>query len=89
MPITKSAKKALRQSVRKQERNTVRKEAYKALWKKLEKAVSGGKGDDARHTLSLLYKAIDKAAKLHVIAKNKAARLKSRASKLLAKPNAK
>jgi len=83
MPITKSAKKALRQSERRRERNTQKKDAYRELVKKLEKAVAAGKTDEARAVLPALYKAVDKAAKTHVIAKNKAARLKSRAAKLV------
>jgi small subunit ribosomal protein S20 len=85
MPITKSAKKALRQSIRRGERNTVKKDAYKTLLKKLQKAVQTKKFGDATAALSLFYKSVDKAAKVHAIAKNKASRLKSRASKLLAK----
>jgi len=83
MPITKSAKKALRQSERRRERNTQKKDAYKELVKKIQKAVESGKADEARALLPALYKAVDKAAKTRVIAKNKAARLKSRAAKLV------
>ena len=85
MPITKSAKKALRQSERRRKRNTQKKDAYKELVKKMQKAVEAGKTDDARAMLPALYKAVDKAAKTRVIAKNKAARLKSRAAKLVAR----
>jgi len=84
MPITKSAKKALRQSERRRERNTQKKDVYKELVKKMQKAVEAGKADEARTLLPALYKAVDKAAKTRVIAKNKAARLKSRAAKLIA-----
>ncbi len=83
MPITKSAKKALRQSERRRERNTQKKDAYKELVKKLEKAALAGNTDEARTLLPALYKAVDKAAKTRAIAKNKAAHIKSRAAKLI------
>ncbi len=85
MPITKSAKKALRQSLRRREQNQAKKDAYKAVLKKIEKAAKTGKREEAEALLPALYKAVDKAAKTHVIAKNKASRIKSRASKLIAK----
>lgn len=85
MPITKSAKKALRQSERRRKRNTQKKEAYRELVKKIQKAVDAGKTDEAHTLLPALYKAVDKAAKTHAIAKNKAARLKSRAAKLISR----
>ena len=69
MPITKSAKKALRQSERRRERNTQKKDAYKELVKKIQNAVKSGKTDDAQALLPALYKAVDKAAKTRVIAK--------------------
>ncbi len=83
MPITQSAKKALRQSVRRQVRNRQKKEAYKDLIKEIKKAVVSSK-KQAAALLPKLYKALDKAAKTHVIKKNKAARLKSRLTKLAA-----
>ena len=83
MPITKSAKKALRQSERRRERNTEKKEAYRMLLRKIEKSVSTGKLDGIDAALSAFYKAIDKAAKTRVIATHKASRFKSRAAKLV------
>jgi small subunit ribosomal protein S20 len=76
MPITQSAKKALRQSLRRRAKNLVKKEAYKTAIKNFKKSPSA-------ENLSRLYKALDKAAKTNVIKKNKASRLKSRISKLL------
>lgn len=78
MPITRSAKKALRQSVRRRERNLAKTKAMKEAIKKYKKASSP-------ELLSQVYKQLDKAAKTHVIHKNRAARLKSRLSKLLKK----
>ena len=82
MPITKSAKKALRQTEKRQKQNLLKKEVYKELLKKIEKAASQGKRNDIVALMPALSKAVDKAAKTHVIAKNKAARLKSRVARL-------
>mgnify|MGYP001568344031 CR=1 FL=1 len=76
MPKTKSAKKAFRQSLRRQERNLKNKKALKEVIKKYKKTPSA----DA---LSQVYQKLDKAAKTEIIKKNKAARLKSRLTKLL------
>ncbi len=83
MPITKSAKKALRQSVRRHAKNLKKKEAYKDAIKLVRKLAEEGKKSEAAAKLATLYKALDKAAKTHVIKKNKASRLKSRITKLL------
>ena len=85
MPITSSAKKALRQSLRRRARNLQKKEAYKCLIRDVRKAMAAGKPDEAKKLLPQLYKALDKAAKANVIKKNKAARLKSRLTKLVIK----
>ena len=84
MPITQSAKKALRQSLTRKARNLRRKNNYKNNLKELKNLASAGKNDDAKKLLPKVYKALDKAAKTNVIAKNKAARLKSSAAKMLA-----
>ncbi len=81
MPITKSAKKALRQSHGRNTRNLVKKEAYKNVVKQIKKLKTEGKKEEAVMLLPKLYQALDKAAKTHVIKKNKASRLKSRISK--------
>ena len=80
MPITSSAKKALRQSKGRRARNRAWKEKLKDAVKKaaLEKSLT---------SLSAAYKAIDKSAKKGLIKKNKAARMKSRLAKLLSKPS--
>ncbi len=83
MPITKSAKKALRQSARRKVQNTKRKDAYKGAIKTYKKLVTAKSMDEAKTKLSLAYKALDKAAKTGAIKKNKAARLKSRLTGLL------
>jgi small subunit ribosomal protein S20 len=78
MPITKSAKKALRGSLRKKVFNNRRKEAMKSAIKETKKLTAGGKAKDALKSLSAAYQAIDKAVKRGVIKKNTAARKKSR-----------
>lgn len=85
MPITTSAKKALRQSVRRRVRNLSRANAYKSAAKELKKLALAGQSKEAEKLLPKVYKAIDKAAKTGVIKKNKAGRLKSTAARLLVK----
>lgn len=85
MPITPSAKKALRQSLRRRAQNILRTDAYKSAVKAVRKFVSDGKIDDAKKTLARAYQALDKAAKTHAIKKNKASRLKSRLARLVQK----
>ncbi len=85
MPITQSAKKALRQNVRRRRENLKRKEAYKKVVKDYRKLVAAKKNDEAKNYLTKVYQALDKAAKTNVIKKNKASRLKSRLSHLIAK----
>lgn len=82
MPITKSAKKALRKSRRRRERNLIKIEAYKKLVAKYKKQVADKNFEEAKKLLPQVYKALDKAAKTNVIAKNKASRLKSRLARL-------
>lgn len=85
MPITQSAKKAMRQSITRRKKNLQKKTAYKKLVTKYKKLVTGKNFDEAKKILPQIYKALDKAAKTNAIKKNKAARLKSRLTKLLGK----
>ncbi len=85
MPITKSAKKALRQNIRRRARNQKQKEAVKKTIKAYKKLVSDKKTAEAKAQLPRVYKALDKLAKVGVIKKNKASRLKSRLSQLITK----
>ncbi|MEK7560667.1 MAG: 30S ribosomal protein S20 [Patescibacteria group bacterium] len=86
MPITTSAKKALRQSERRHTQNLKRKTAYKDALRTVRRAVAAGQTDAARAALPPLYQALDKAAKIGVIKKNKASRIKSRATRRLSAP---
>ncbi len=85
MPITKSAKKALRGSERKRVFNLRRKRAMKDAVKEIQGLVSAKDIKGAETKLPEAYKAIDKAAKRGVIKKNTAARKKSRLTKLISK----
>ena len=79
MPITSSAKKDLRQSLRRRAGNLAVAKTMKETVKKYKKSPSA-------ELLSQVYKRLDKAAKINVIDKNKASRLKSRLTKLLGNP---
>jgi len=76
MPITKSAQKALRQT----KRRTVRNKAWK---NKLKDATKKAEAQKTKETVSYAFKIIDKSAKVGIIPKNKAGRVKSRLSRLL------
>ncbi len=78
MPIIKQAAKKLRRDLRVTKR-TMR---VKATLKKLVKTA---RKTPSQKTLTAVFAALDKAAKHHIIHKNKASRLKSRLSKLLKK----
>lgn len=84
MPITASAKKALRKAKTRRARNLVKKAAYKKAVRNYRKLVAAKKLAEAAQALPAVMKALDKAAKTHVIEKNKASRLKSRLAKLIA-----
>ncbi len=82
MPITQSAKKAIRGSLRKKAFNDRRKRAMKEVIKKIEKTVKADKAA-AGKLMSAAFQAIDKAAQKGVIKKNNAARKKSRLARLV------
>lgn len=82
MPITKSAKKAIRGSLRKKAFNDRQKHAMKDIIKKIEKTAKKDK-TEAQKILSSAFAIIDKTAKKGVIKKNNAARKKSRLFKLV------
>lgn len=83
MPITRSAKKALRVSLRKREFNRARKEKAANAVKSVKKLALSGKKKDALAAFKTAQKALDKAVKEHTLNKNTASRRKSRLSKLL------
>ncbi|RJQ35884.1 30S ribosomal protein S20 [Candidatus Microgenomates bacterium] len=78
MPVIKSAKKKLRQDKKRTERNQKVEDFLKLMVKKARK-------NPVEKTIRDAVSAADKAAKKHIIHKNKAARIKSALSKLLGK----
>ncbi len=81
MPITQSAKKAIRGSLRKKAFNDARKRAMKEVIKKIEKATKKDKAEAVK-MLSSAFQIIDKAAKRGVIKKNNASRKKARLARI-------
>ncbi|HLP86404.1 MAG TPA: 30S ribosomal protein S20 [Candidatus Paceibacterota bacterium] len=82
MPITKSAKKALRGSLAKKAMNDRNKKNVKESVKKIEKLVKEKNKAEAKKLLPEAYSVIDKAAKRGVIKKNTASRKKAQLSKI-------
>jgi len=90
MPITKSAKKALRQSLKKRTRNILKMKKLKSLLKEVKTLVTrvqAKREDEAKKLLPQVYKLLDKAAKTGLIKKNTADKKKSRITKLISKKN--
>lgn len=85
MPITRSAKKALRVSLRKREVNLARKKSVTDSIKTLKKLIAEGKKKEAMAELKNVQQALDKASKTRSLDKNTASRRKSRLSKLVKK----
>ena len=81
--ITKSAQKAYRQNLKRRARNIERKTALKKVLKNYKKLVAAKTLDIAKTELPKVYQALDKAAKVNLIKKNTASRIKSRLTKLL------
>ena len=75
MPVTKTAKRALRGSAQKAKIN-------KAIISKLEIAVRAARRHPSKDSVQKAISLADKAFKKHTIHKNKAARIKSVLSKL-------
>lgn len=85
MPITKSAKKALRQNLRRKTRNIQKKKTIKNLLKEVKILIFEKKPEEAKKLLPQVYKLLDKAAKTGLIKKNTASRNKSRIARLVIK----
>jgi len=85
MPITKSVKKALRQSEKRRIRNLRQKKEMKKVLQKIQKLIAEKKTKEAKKLLPRLFKLLDKGAKAGLIKKNTAARKKSRITKLINK----
>jgi small subunit ribosomal protein S20 len=89
MPITSSAKKALRVAKKKKVFNIRRKSAMESSLKAIKKLIKESKIKEADKKLPEVYQAIDKAVKTKFIKKNAGARYKSRITAFLNKAKAK
>lgn len=78
MPITKSAKKALRSSKKKQSFNVNKKELINKAVKKVKKLVGEKKTKEAMAAMPEVQKILDKSVKTGLIKLNTASRKKSR-----------
>ncbi len=87
MPVIKSVFKNVRSSERKRLINLKTKDAVKGQLKEFNRFVANKQTKEAEAVLPKLYKAIDLAAKKHVISPNSAARKKANAAKKLAVKN--
>lgn len=81
MPIIQSAKKRMRQDKKREAHNEQIKLKIKTLAKNMRK-------NPSQEALQKASSALDKAAKVNFIHKNKASRLKSRLAKHLSQPSA-
>jgi len=81
MPVSKAAKKALRQNEVRTKKNTIAKAEIDTLKKNLKKAIESDKAKEAKEIWLKLQKKLDKAAKVNLIKSNTVDRIKSRLSK--------
>jgi small subunit ribosomal protein S20 len=84
MPIIKSAVKAARQNIKRQERLRPVKTRMKTLMKQVVDLAKAGKKDEGIKLLPQVFKAIDMAAKKHIIHPKNASRKKSLVARLVA-----
>lgn len=82
MPNIKSAKKRMRSNAKKATVNTLVTSSMRTAIKKFEKEVKTGNKDEASNKLNIAIQRIDKAKTSGLVHKNKAARLKSRLTKM-------
>lgn len=85
MPIKRSAQKALRQTKTRTARNRSVKIGVKKAIKELEKKIAAQDKKGAMEVMPRLSQALDKAAKVHILTANAAARYKSRLQKAVNK----
>lgn len=82
MPNIKSAKKRMRSSIKKTDVNTLITSSMRTAIKKFERAVKEANKEEAANNLNIAIQRIDKAMASGLVHKNKAARLKSRLTKM-------
>ena len=85
MPITKSAKKALKQSKKRKIRNIKKKKNIRETLKQIKKLVAEKKIKEAEMLLPKIYKLLDKASKTKLIKKKTSSRSKSRITRMINK----
>ena len=83
MPNIKSAKKRMRSNAKKAEVNNLVYGSMKTAVKKFEREVKAGNKEESGNNLNIALQRIDKAKKSGLVHKNKAARLKSRLTKMM------
>ncbi len=83
MPNIKSAKKRVKTNAKKEDANTIFKSSMKTAVKKVERAVKEENKEMAVESLKTATKRIDKACTVGIIKNNKAARDKSRLTKMV------
>lgn len=85
MPQTKAAAKALRVSARRRVINDRWRKHMREALRVVRDALAAGKRAEAQQAYLTAQKMLDRAARRHVIHRNKAARKKSRLQKSIAK----
>jgi len=85
MPITQSAKKALRSSKRKRGFNIAKKELINKAVKEVKKLLVEKKTKEARALMPKIQKILDKSVKTGLLKANTASRKKSRISAMIKK----
>ena len=83
MPNIKSAKKRMRSNAKKAEVNNLVYGSMKTAVKKFEREVKAGNTEESGNNLNIALQRIDKAKNSGLVHKNKAARLKSRLTKMM------
>ena len=83
MPNTKSAKKRLRQNEERRARNRSARTGLRSQLRKVRETIAAGSVEKAQNELRVASRRLDQAGSKKLIHPNKAARLKSRLSKLI------
>ena len=83
MPNIKSAKKRMRSNAKKAEVNNLVYGSMKTAVKKFEREVKAGNKEESGNNLNIALQRNDKAKNSGLVHKNKAARLKSRLTKMM------
>ena len=83
MPNIKSAKKRMRSNAKKADVNKLVYGSMKTAVKKFEREVKAGNKEESGNNLNIALQRIDKAKNSGLVHKNKAARLKSKLTKMM------